>query len=619
MEELNLLQRVANEGMKGVVGDDGEPVVLPTPGQFVERLRVESVVGDGGVGTVFKVTDPDTETTRAIKVPFPDSSRLNLNRFRLEAKICANLDHPNIVRVYRIGFLKGVLPYMEMEYVSGANLREYIKNEPLPIPVGLSILALLCGALEYTYSETFTIDGGLYEKLVHRDIKSSNIIVSDKGVIKILDFGLAKFEGAEMDQTITGVLPGTPAYMAPEQHQRPVANVETDIFSIGVTFYEMVTGARPFPEEGENAFAKMVAAKLTGQFKPVSSLAAKVPSNVDNIVKRCLNPDPSKRFPSYASLRAAARTALDAYAGVDAQSIVKLYFSDRKSYSASIPDKVAAQRWVIPRIPPWVVAVVAVIIAVVVLGIHFAAAHHPAPQRPATIAAGPAIENDIPTGTMPSASTSGPDPVAESGGAVDNPRRSDIIAKDAKAAPTTPSAEQSPKINKPKSDEINKDESAFKEAVLQFRRGDFSGALTLFGAIDTGNLRAIQRDSIVVMTIESYYRTGRYNEGLTYGLSHGTGDAKYYLLTALLYDIASMDKQAEAFFSKAIAAPVKLDTTIRPKAYLYRARFFSRLFEKNGSERVRQQMIEAWKDFLRKGCADPTPECDEARRIIEDY
>lgn len=610
MNELNLLQRVANRDMHAIIGDDGLPVALPEPGQSIGRLRIDAELGRGGVGAVFKATDSDAETVRAVKIPFPDSSRRDLDRFRMEAKICANLEHANIVRVYKIGHLKGVLPYTEMDYVPGKSLRDYIKEKPLPVPVGLSIVAVLCQALEYIHSQTFVIDGNTYERLIHRDIKPSNIIISDKGVVKILDFGLAKFEGVELNNTITGALPGTPAYMAPEQHQKPVANVKTDIYSIGVTFYEAITGVRPFPEEGEDSFMRMITAKNTGEFKPASAIVKNVPSKVDEIIKRCLHPEPSKRYPTYAPLRMAVITVLDEYAQVNPDSLVKMYVSNNKAYTAAVPDKIGKGKIKIPKWLPFGAVGLLVVAAIVGLIIMLSGKKAPKtsidPQQEPIVTTLP--RTDVRTNSNEREQEK--EPVEANESLTKTP-----INPEAKRPPETvvktPVVEPAP----PRA-EAKKDESPIAPAVAEFKSGNYRAALDKFSKIDIDNLRAIERDSVVLMMIESYYRTDSFNDGLAYGLEHATSDAKYHLLMALLYDFASMKDQAEASFSKAITAPARFDPSDRAKAYLFRARFYQRQFNSDGLDQTREKMIAAWKDFLSKGCSRPSAECDEARRIV---
>ncbi len=614
MNELDLLQQVANRNMHAITGDDGRPVSMPSSGQYVGRLRIETELGRGGVGAVFKTIDPETGAVRAVKIPFPDNSRRDLDRFRMEAKICANLEHENIVRVYSTGLINGALPYMEMDYVQGKSLRDYIKENPLPVPVALSMISLLCTALEYTHSRSFNIGENTYERLIHRDIKPSNIVVSEQGIVKILDFGLAKFEDVELHNTITGALPGTPAYMAPEQHQRPVANVKTDVYSIGVTLYEAITGARPFPEEGEDSFMRMITAKNSGDFKPAGEIAENVPSKVDDIITRCLHPEPSKRYPTYAPLRMAVNSVLEDYARIEPESIVKMYFSNRKAYTLAIPTKIAKnQGRSIRMLALGGIATLALALLTAIL------LWWPASEQ--TDTAAPSL-GETPDIAPLSDETTPPPPSAQmitpektkTPEVMKSPEKTDVprIEKPKGKIPVrSVGGSRTPNVgNKPS------DESPIASGVKEYERGNYETVLEELSSVETDNLRAIQRDSVVLMMMEAFFRTDRYNEGLVYGMEHPTNDAKYHLLMALLYDFASMGRQAEAAFGKAITSPAKFNSDDKKKAYLFRARFYQRQYNSDESDTSRDKMIAAWKDVLNKTCTQPSDECEEARRIV---
>lgn len=610
MSELNILQRVANRDLHAIIGDDGLPVTLPQPGQSIAGLRIGVELGRGSVGAVFKATDAEAQTVRAVKIPFPHSSRRDLDRFLLEAKIGANLQHANVVRLYKLGYLKGVLPYTEMEYVPGKSLREYLKENPLPVPVGLSIVAILCQALEYIHCQTFVINGTIYERLIHRDIKSSNIIISDKGIVKLLDFGLAKFEDVQLNTTSTGALPGTPAYRAPEQHQMSVANVKTDIYSIGVTLYEALTGVRPFPEKGEECFMHMIAAKNSGAFKPASAIVKHIPPTVDEIIKRCLHPEPSKRYPSYAPLRMALLTVLDEYTRVSPDSLVTMYVSNTKAYAVAVADKIGRGRIKVPR---WLLlGAVGIVILAAIAALIIMQSGTKTPEdairSPQDSPVKAVLQNDLPTKNNEPEYYTIPIEVKQP---VVTLSIVSQLSKSARADGGTSVVESTP----PRSIEGKRDTSPIARAVQKFRGGNYPAALDRFSKIDLDNLRAIERDSVVLLTIESYYRSDRFNDGLAYGLDHPTNDAKYHLLMALLYDFASMKGQAEVSFTRAISTPAKFDPSSKARAYLFRARFYQRQFTTDGSEQTREKMIAAWKDFLNKGCSRPSADCDEARRI----
>ncbi len=610
MDDLEFIGRIANRGSTPLAASDGLPVTLPAPGEIIGKLRIESVLGHGGIGVVYRAIDPASEVRRAIKIPYPENTQRDIDRFRVEAKICAHLEHPNIVKVYNVDFYCGVLPYAEMDFVDGPSVLEHIKERPLPAPVALSIVILLCRALEYAYAQTFTIDGASYERMVHRDIKPGNILISGKGVVKLADFGLAKFEGVDL-HTIAGAMPGTVPYMAPEQHQSPVASVRTDIYSLGVTLYEMVTGKRPFPEKGAEAFAQLIAAKIDGRYAPPGSLDKTLHPGIDAIVRRCLQPDDGKRYPSYAALRMAVESVLADYADLDAEDLVGLYYANRKNYRLAVADRFARRL----RMPKSVkFAAITFTVAVTALAILYSAAHRKRPDGPGTNAAKVTVMPRKAVGDTP-------------------PRQAEVDGKKSVvAAAHTPAPDAPAGISKKGNNAAGSMKNALSgpsgkaaapmrasplsEGVAAWRAGRFAEAARFLRAVAVDTLLAVERDSAALIVLDSYYRAGAVNEALVYGSDNAVNDGTYHLLMALLYDAAEMRREAEAAFARSLAAPCRFDPSIAGKRYFYRAKFYQKVFDGGRSQSEREAMLQAWRDFLRNGCAQRSAECDDARRIV---
>ncbi len=612
MDDLELLGKVADRES----GKDKENgvVELPKAGSLIGKLRIESVIGHGGIGVVYKARDPETEKVRAVKIPYPKTSRRDIDRFRLEAKICANLDHPNIIKIYNVDLYAGVLPYAEMDFIDGGSMADHIKEKPLPVPVALGVIILLCRALEYAYTRVLTIDGKQYDRLLHRDIKPGNILISGNGAVKLTDFGLAKFEGIEL-HTITGAMPGTVPYMAPEQHQSPIASMRTDIFSLGVTLYEMVSGKRPFPEKGEDAFAQHIAAKFDGKFSPLKSIDGSVSDVVDNIVKRCLSPDPEKRYASYASLRMALEPVLGDYSDLDAEDLARLYFANRKNYRLAVSShprrKVRLNKRLGITAAVFLIAVSAFAVLVTISKLN-----------EADILQKTLFHKPSETGRMTSNPVT-PPPTAsltEHGG-----KKS--ISETASQKPENRTLQQRTTVSRsmagrtPVSDkpaEISRISisSPLKEGVSAWKAGRYTEAAAILRRIPADSLLAVQRDSLVIMVLDSYYRAGAINEALLYGSENPVNDASYHLLMALMYRDAGIRREAEASFSKSVSAPCRFDPAVASKRYLYRAKYYKKIYEEEKGQKQRETMIQAWRDFIRYGCANQnTPDCDDARRI----
>ncbi len=250
--------------------------VAPSPAELAGRfpqLAILELLGQGGMGAVYKARQLKLDRIVAVKLLPPEWGRdpAFAERFAREARALARLSHPNIVAVHDFGESDGLF-YLVMEYVDGANLRHILQDGPLNPARALAIVPQICEALHYAHEEG----------IVHRDIKPENILMDRRGRVKIADFGLAKLLGrprAAFTLTGTHQVMGTLDYMAPEQRQRPQeVDHRADIYSLGVVFYEMLTGELPL-----------------GRFAPPSQVA-RVDARLDPVVFRALEREPQRRY-----------------------------------------------------------------------------------------------------------------------------------------------------------------------------------------------------------------------------------------------------------------------------------------------------------------------------------
>ena len=232
---------------QGVVADIGtqpqaapfEPPTVAEVARLFPQLEIFAFIGKGGMGAVYKARQPALDRIVALKIlPPQNGSGLGFaERFNREARALAKLSHPNIVAIHEFGQVDN-LPYFIMEFVDGLNLRQLERSGRLTSVEALKIIPQICEALQFAHDEG----------IVHRDIKPENILLDKKGRVKIADFGIAKIMGQEPDVAITETrhAMGTPHYMAPEQVEKPQSvDHRADIFSLGVVFYEMLTGELP--------------------------------------------------------------------------------------------------------------------------------------------------------------------------------------------------------------------------------------------------------------------------------------------------------------------------------------------------------------------------------------
>ena len=260
------------------------------------RYALIGVVGGGGMAQVYKARDNILGRIVAVKVlrdQFTTDEQF-VARFRREAQAAANLTHPNIVNVYDVG-QDGDLHYIVMEFIAGQSLKELItRNAPLPVEQAISIGAQILAGLEYAHRSG----------LIHRDIKPQNVLITNDGVVKVTDFGIAK-SVSDLGLTEAGQALGTAHYFSPEQAKGERVVPQSDIYAVGVTLYEMLTGRLPF--ESDNAVG--LAYKHISEPPPsVRLLNPGVPSRLEAIIMKALAKEPQQRYPNAAEMERALRS-----------------------------------------------------------------------------------------------------------------------------------------------------------------------------------------------------------------------------------------------------------------------------------------------------------------------
>ena len=268
----------------------GKGFVAPTPSELADmipQIEILELLGQGGMGAVYKGRQRSLDRLVAVKILPPDIGRDGsfAERFTREARALGRLSHPNIVAVHDSGVANG-LYYFVMEFVDGANLRQLLQDKSLASKDVLAIVQQVCEALQFAHDEG----------IVHRDIKPENILIDKKGRVKIADFGLAKLIGKNhLDDKLTGTnqVMGTRNYMAPEQIEgAKEIDHRADIYSLGVVFYELLTGELPL-----------------GRFAPPSK---RMPLDVrlDDIVLRALEKSPEQRFQQAVEVKTEVETVV---------------------------------------------------------------------------------------------------------------------------------------------------------------------------------------------------------------------------------------------------------------------------------------------------------------------
>lgn len=292
---------VIPQALKPVVAEQPSDVASLLQDEFSDRCEILSRIGSGGMGVIFKAKRHDTGDIVALKVLHGHlvNEPENTRRFMQEASACLELKHRNLINVHEFGVSKRGQPFMFMEYLEGRALTEIIENGTMDLPQFINLFLQICDGLRYAHENG----------VVHRDVKPSNIMVvsSESGVetAKVLDFGLAKIfvEADQQQLTPTGNVLGSPAYMSPEQCAGASPDPRFDVYSLGCVMYEALSGHPPFVHESA---IKVLMMQLGDPIPILSSVCQEgaVPVVLEEIIMRCLEKEPSLRYPSASDLGA---------------------------------------------------------------------------------------------------------------------------------------------------------------------------------------------------------------------------------------------------------------------------------------------------------------------------
>ena len=264
------------------------------------RYKIIKKIGSGGMANVYLAEDLILEREVAVKMMSlnfqEDEEKANLRRFQREALSTTELTHPNIVNIYDVG--EGDRPYIVMEYVDGTDLKKYIQdNHPIPYSKVIKIMSQLLSGISYAHANG----------IIHRDIKPHNILIDNEGTVKITDFGIA-VALSQNSITQTNSILGSVQYISPEQARGNLVTKQSDIYSLGIVLYEILTGVVPF--EGESA----VSVALKHFQTPIPSLRefdSRIPQPLENVVLKATAKEPKNRYTSVSEMQADLETSLD--------------------------------------------------------------------------------------------------------------------------------------------------------------------------------------------------------------------------------------------------------------------------------------------------------------------
>ncbi|MBD3320551.1 MAG: protein kinase [Chitinivibrionales bacterium] len=562
--------------------------VMPKPHERVGGLRVLKHIDSGGTAVVYKAIHEQLEVVRAVKMLKPEALAGNQKRLRTEAKISANLIHPNIVQIYNVGLWKNTIPFIEMEYIDGKSLKDMISERgSFPVPVALSIAAIISLALDYAHRQSVTLYGKSYEGLVHRDIKPGNILIAFDGTVKLADFGIAR-PGETSIHTASSEVMGTYAYLSPEQIDGVKLDARTDIYSLGAVLYEMITGLKCFPQESLGALVK---AKTKSTIAPVKEIIPAISPKVSAVIDKCIAVEKEKRYANSAELCIELETLLDYYSDKPASLIVEEYSNNPQvSHTQFLSkQKIHSNKRFITVYSVTVVAAIALILG----ALRFVdTVQRPGSDKSMNIAGKPAgelekTENELPGKKAVQQRNS----VSESVSA--NPRYA-----------RTPGKKRSPPPG-----------NNFQKGIGCFRKGMHDKAAEyLEKALHESHPEPLKQ-IIKLRLLESYFTTGNMRKAHEFSRSVTLNDGYFFLMQGRIFSATGNYYLAKTALRKAQTTPSNFSATTQKDAVYEWAEIHDRIYRKKPNLENKNAAIQAWENYLKAFCKNSSSNtCSEAAR-----
>ncbi len=319
IETSSLLDKSANQ----------RPFVLPDGTQQVPLGSgvITGILGEGGSSILYEISNAQLGLQRAVKLLKPNNTRASYEQFIKEFRIGAQLNHPNVGIVHSLNQWQK-LPFIEMEKINGYTLNEIVSQfGPLPLGLCTSIGIIICKVLEYLHSCSFELEKIQYTGLLHLDLKPSNIILSESGTLKIMDFGLA----TPIHEAKSGLYPrntGSPQYASPELlFNSDPPDERSDLYSLGCLLYEMVSGQKVFSGSDPK---EVLQNRQLNSFTPLKKLTKSIPSELVEIIDQCLMHDKDKRPSNAFSIRSVLESIHPKFTSLTPESAISLYIEKRK-------------------------------------------------------------------------------------------------------------------------------------------------------------------------------------------------------------------------------------------------------------------------------------------------
>jgi tRNA A-37 threonylcarbamoyl transferase component Bud32 len=573
-----------------ILPDGTQPLVLGSG-------SIAGLLGVGGMSNVYKIWNPQLELYRAVKLMKPDLSLDARQRFQTEIKITAALSHPNIIEIHSVGEWNS-LSFIEMEFIDGETLAEVIaKKGALPMKVCTALGILVTRALAYAHEKEYTLFGKTYRGLIHRDLKTSNIMIARDGRVKLMDFGIARPIETSL-LTMDGAVMGTMQYLAPEQIDGKNVGVAADLYALGAILYETITGRKAFPQKN---LSQLMSAKTANIFVPLRFFKLRIPKRLKTLAARCMHLDPGKRPSSANDLLAELEEIHRLLTDELPEQVISRFVQDKSGGRVIYSFR--------RQFPVMAVAATIVIALFAGIGVGFFISGKNLPMEPATIAA-PA--------PMPVAAVQ---PMA----AIDStsPQKPVIaVRKTIRPPPQGPVAHQTPAppINAAKPQVsylagLEKSTGLSDPIELMSREAgarNFAGVLRIYSELSP---MLAAGDDARLLKLRALFALGKMID-VADMLKQTINDGEFYQIKARFMFNNGDIKEALALLEKSTSlAARQIDASVLRRDYLYyRALCLSRLFEKSPTEEYRKNALDGW--FEVKNALRQNPEHAYFRKAV---
>lgn len=578
---------------------------------------VTRILGHGGMANVYEIWNGQLEVFKAVKLMHPSAGKDSLERFHTEIKICAKLNHPNIVEIHSVGVWHH-LPYIEMECLNGFTLDKLLQERgPLPPSVVVAAGICICRGLTFAHNHEYQLYGVNYHGVIHRDLKPCNIMFCNDGQVKIMDFGIARPLDASL-HTIDGNVVGTLQYLSPEQMNSGKLDVRTDIYSMGVTLYEALCGHLAFPETNVTT---LLAQKSKNHYRPLTEYHLDAPSQLVRLIHKSMSLDPAHRV-SDASEFCDALAAIGQKLGIgDPQHHILEYMQ-----SGTRRRSVALQK----RTSYALVTAVTVVLAVLAFTTAVLKKKSDSPSTPDT------ISSDTAKTTIPAAlpEVSKKDTAVVSGEmepdktTTDTTHKTNITKKEhikpiVKPAPVvlqTPAHQEQVQSNSPMTVSPVKKMSLPEQLQMDLGIPELSSLpAALYTAGRYRDLLSVYNDlpaevtanpKNAVFILRSYLAQKSSNATEKFLSDHFVNDAEFYLARANLALSRGDIEQAVSSVNAAVSAPKVLlsyDDLNREASYV-RALCASRAFDNMPGEETYKDALNKWRDVRAALASNPSHE-----------